>query len=750
MDAEQEDGQTRLWVWASRIVLLLALLLAAGNVFRNPLFEAPDELLHYQFVRYLLDVGELPVQPQEKRLTQYHQPPLYYVAGALLVAGVDDPATPPLRNPFWLSYRPGEVHQDNKAQFLPQAALLDPWSGTALVVHLLRLGSLLLLAGTLWCLRGIARQLWPGRIRLQTLFLAIAGLNPMLLYIGSAVNNDNLVVFLGALILWLALRLTHRGASTAGTLVLGLLWGAAVLSKITGLLLLVPCGIALLWLAWRDRRWVDRLALGGLIVFLGLVLSGWWFARNVSTYGEPFGIERMLDIWGERVANDWDWPTLMATASYALSTFWGRFAYGQIVLPTPLYAPFVALSLAGIVGLARKGRQVAAAFGAPESGAWLTLMGVAVIFLFAFAYFIWRNPSGANGRYIFPALAAYAAFMSVGVWRLPWQKVLVPMVVLFMIGIAIFSLGWLVPWTYAAPRTWDVGSENSPAGDSGALFWKPGMHLLDATLQGRDVSLDEDPQAALGVCWEAREAPPRNYIFYVHVVDQELNALGKRDTHTGLGNYPTSLWQKGRAFCETYRVPLDTSNLVGPQIADVVVGFYEAEERDPLPAYTAEGAELDYVVVDKIKISRPEASAEERAPISPIAAFDEGLRLQSFAWSATTARPGDTVTLRVRWRAGGPLARSYTVFAHLLNANGALLAQDDHLPLQGRYPTDFWGKGEVIGDEHTFRVPLDAAEGPTSLLLGLYDLSDGQRLPRLDGGDKWPDAVQITGPVITR
>jgi hypothetical protein len=46
----------------------------------NPLFESPDEFLHYEFVRYLIDRRELPVQTPGK-LSEFHQPPLYYVDG---------------------------------------------------------------------------------------------------------------------------------------------------------------------------------------------------------------------------------------------------------------------------------------------------------------------------------------------------------------------------------------------------------------------------------------------------------------------------------------------------------------------------------------------------------------------------------------------------------------------------------------------------------------------------------------------
>lgn len=729
--------------WVSQAILLLALLLAFANGVRNPLFEAPDELLHYRFVRYLLDEGRLPVQPTDDTLTQYHQPPLYYLGGALLVAGVEDPETDPLVNPFWLSYHPEDVHRDNKAQFLPRPSLTIPFTGTSLVVHLLRLWSLLLLAVTLWALSRIGAELWPERAAQQTLFLAVAALNPMLLYIGSSVNNDNLVVLFGTLLILVFIRALRTGFTARTAVGIGLLWGAAMLSKLNGILLLAPVAVALLWSAYRDRRW---LALALAALGPGLLLSGWWFARNASLYGELFGVERMLDIWGERTAAEWDVATLVATLQYAQETFWARFGYGQIVLPGALYAPFVALTLLGFGGFLWRMRQALRVVRERRAGVWLSLGAAAFVFLAAFAYFMWRNPSGANGRYIYPAIGALAAFVTSGVARLPLQRLVRPATILFMSGIAIFSLAWLAPWTYAAPahnRT--IARSQSSVGLT-KLSWEPGMQLRGAALHSRDVSAAENPEAQLYACWLARRPPQENYVFYVHVLDRNLEVIGRRDTHTGLGNYPTSLWQSDTAFCETYHVPLDTSYLEGPHVADVSIGFYEAQSRDPLPAYADGETPLDFVVVDQIKVSAP--TSRLQAEETPLATFEEGITLLSFEWSVQTVAPGETATLRVRWAGSGPATTNYTVFAHLLNDSGGLLAQHDKAPLDGAYPTQFWGEGEVISDEHVFEIAADAAAGASSVLLGFYRPADNVRLLRTDGGDL-PDAVQIPGPTIS-
>ncbi|MEM6285369.1 MAG: hypothetical protein AAF787_24480 [Chloroflexota bacterium] len=76
----------------------------------------------------------------------------------------------------------------------------------------------------------------------------------------------------------------------------------------------------------------------------------------------------------------------------------------------------------------------------------------------------------------------------------------------------------------------------------------------------------------------------------------------------------------------------------------------------------------------------------------------------------------DTLTLTVTWTAPGEPLRDMTAFMHLLDENGALIAQDDHPPASGWYPVSAWQPGELVREVHT--VPR-MAEGQT-LRYGLY------------------------------
>ena len=108
----------------------------------------------------------------------------------------------------------------------------------------------------------------------------------------------------------------------------------------------------------------------------------------------------------------------------------------------------------------------------------------------------------------------------------------------------------------------------------------------------------------------------------------------------------------------------------------------------------------------------------------------------ALVWLAMPRRnrsPVRDVYVKLFWRALKTIDEDYTVFVHLVDANGKIIAQKDDQPQRGAYPTSFWDAGEVIGDEHALTIPRDALSGTYQVEVGIYRVSDGARLPVRDG-----------------
>jgi hypothetical protein len=97
------------------------------------------------------------------------------------------------------------------------------------------------------------------------------------------------------------------------------------------------------------------------------------------------------------------------------------------------------------------------------------------------------------------------------------------------------------------------------------------------------------------------------------------------------------------------------------------------------------------------------------------------------------AYPGGQVDLILYWQAKGPMVRPFKVFTHLLDGQGATVAQHDAQPGGGCCPANTWAEGEVIVDEHPISLGTDLMPGQYDLVVGMYDQEADSRLPAYDG-----------------
>jgi hypothetical protein len=109
--------------------------------------------------------------------------------------------------------------------------------------------------------------------------------------------------------------------------------------------------------------------------------------------------------------------------------------------------------------------------------------------------------------------------------------------------------------------------------------------------------------------------------------------------------------------------------------------------------------------------------------------FGGALRLDGYSLSS------QGITLQ--WTCLAPLARDYTVFVHVLDSSGRVIAQHDSGPLDDRYPTSLWDPGEVVTDQVTLPIP-----NGSRLEVGLYEQPTGRRLTTSTGADH----IDLTAP----
>ena len=111
----------------------------------------------------------------------------------------------------------------------------------------------------------------------------------------------------------------------------------------------------------------------------------------------------------------------------------------------------------------------------------------------------------------------------------------------------------------------------------------------------------------------------------------------------------------------------------------------------------------------------------------------------------THAKPGDALEVTLLWEAIRPATRPATVFIHVLDTGGALVAQHDGIPAYGTRPVPTWQPGERILDRHELVLP-ETFTGQATIFAGLYDSETLAPVPFANGQATLPLAEIIVRP----
>jgi hypothetical protein len=104
--------------------------------------------------------------------------------------------------------------------------------------------------------------------------------------------------------------------------------------------------------------------------------------------------------------------------------------------------------------------------------------------------------------------------------------------------------------------------------------------------------------------------------------------------------------------------------------------------------------------------------------------------------TSSSTQPGGRGEITLYWQALKPMAKDYSTFVHLLDANDIIAAQRDMYPGQGLWPTSQMRPGDIIVSRYVLNIPATAyAPDQLTWEVGAYDFASQQRLPASTGGD---------------
>ncbi|MCB0166529.1 MAG: phospholipid carrier-dependent glycosyltransferase [Anaerolineae bacterium] len=277
------------------LVWLLHILLAVAYTIVIPLGEAPDEPAHLTYAQFIANKGGLPANLAERREAGYRStwPPLYHILVSVPVAAVGDAPPTRLKAVGDTPRRLIPTNGQTIASFIHTEDESWQWRGVSLAWHLGRFISVILTALAVVITYLIGWQLTRDRF-IATGAAALHGFLPQLLFIGSVINDDSLLILLSSLVFLVIVIYTKSDSiPTSGQfLLLGGLLGLATVAKYNALPL---WGVVVVWFVWLvATKWpyalnqsgrptrslfnVGRLVGLVLLLIAGATLTGgWWF-----------------------------------------------------------------------------------------------------------------------------------------------------------------------------------------------------------------------------------------------------------------------------------------------------------------------------------------------------------------------------------------------------------------------------------------------------------------------------------------
>jgi 4-amino-4-deoxy-L-arabinose transferase-like glycosyltransferase len=109
---------------------------------------------------------------------------------------------------------------------------------------------------------------------------------------------------------------------------------------------------------------------------------------------------------------------------------------------------------------------------------------------------------------------------------------------------------------------------------------------------------------------------------------------------------------------------------------------------------------------------------------------------------------GDTITVTLTWHALEQMEKPRTVFLHLLDEQGQIVAERNAQPLDGKFPINGWVRGDWIRDPKQI-VLAGVPPGTYRLEIGIWDEETWQRLGVYDRDDQlFGDRVDVGAIVV--
>lgn len=258
-------------------------------------------------------------------------------------------------------------------------------------------------------------------------------------------------------------------------------------------------------------------------------------------------------------------------------------------------------------------------------------------------------------------------------------------------------------------------------------------------LRGYDLSAPSvQPGQTLAVTlyWQPPQPLTVDYTSYVHVVNEAGALIAQSDHQPGGEYYPSSHWQARETLRDRHMITIPQDTPSG--VYHLRLGMYY-RSAPGIVSGMGNGVTAGAVAV-KDKESTITTQPDNLSERGPRFVFGDQVLLLGYDVIPTRE---NQLSVILTWQATQILNTNWSVFAHLLDSDGKIIAQADSQPRGGSYPTTVWDVDEIVNDALILSIP-DTTGQAFELAVGLYDPETGNRLLiSNENGDVLGDVLKL-------
>lgn len=399
------------------MVLALLIVLSQGllRLTTVPLWAHYDEPTHYEYMRYIVENGEIPTPEHAPDFTILERIAATYpqarIAHCYEIESLDMPCV-----------LIGHQFPEMPGYYLLQASFQIVFQSTDIYqqVWLARLVSVLLAVGVGGLGYATARLLFPGRTLFAVAVPLLLGLIGGYVDVMSALNNDVGAVAAFSLFLYAMTRTLKMRLNVLNVLLLAASLLMAWFTKVTAWVALPLAAIGLLLAYWSVLPHLVKIGLG-IFVLAALVWAAEWtpgvgpMLRPAIDASLPLGgVNGRLPFWYDPHS----WPYYWRALRWQFVTFWSGFGNGVAGLPRGPMILLLILNALAMLGLVTgwKARKLSA-----EQVRILVFLAAAFSSALLISLMRIDNPSAGSyipsARHFFIAIVPLVIFLLLG-----WER----------------------------------------------------------------------------------------------------------------------------------------------------------------------------------------------------------------------------------------------------------------------------------------------------------------------------------------